>query len=196
MDRDAMRRPAVLVASRDATFIDVVGTMVADAGFRPEFVGTDEPAWLTMLRTQPCVVVADRAAPVDGMPLLAAHATARRVPVLLLGPHANADVPPTLAPRDEASGASLPAAGSAFPSAPDEPLPASRLRLVPREPEVVPPRSRTGRRSAPLPAARPRTAIHLVPRDPDGPERITARERTDPPPPRDAGPGRGGRDGA
>lgn len=87
MDRTAGSRGGsrgvVLVASRSALFADIVGGMVSDSGFAPAFWAESEPAWLSITRTQPCIVICDCEGPRSDVQRLLSDASVRRVPVLL-----------------------------------------------------------------------------------------------------------------
>ena len=87
MDRHAHsrigNRGTVLVASRDALFLDIVGEMVVDSGFASASPVVSEPAWLTLTRTHPCIVICDCDAPALPTQRLIAEASARGIPLVL-----------------------------------------------------------------------------------------------------------------
>jgi hypothetical protein len=54
----------VLIASANRVFADAIGYLVTEIGFTPAFpVGLEAP-WISVTRTQPCVVICDHDAPV------------------------------------------------------------------------------------------------------------------------------------
>jgi hypothetical protein len=73
----------VLITSTNTVFAETVGAMVAASGFTPAFPKGAEVPWLSVTRTQPCVVICDYDAPVKGIKRLIAEAASRRVPLLV-----------------------------------------------------------------------------------------------------------------
>lgn len=73
----------VLITSTNTIFADAVGAMVVASGFTPAFPKGSEVPWLSVTRTQPCVVICDHDAQVNGIKRLIAEASARRVPLLV-----------------------------------------------------------------------------------------------------------------
>lgn len=76
-------RGTVLVVSRSGLFSDIVSEMVVDSGFASASPVASEPAWLTLTRTRPCIVICDCDAPVDSTQRLIAEASARSIPLVL-----------------------------------------------------------------------------------------------------------------
>lgn len=79
----ASTRGTILVASSNAVFTDVVGDMVTSCGFTPVYSSGHEESWISLARTQPCVVICDCAAPADGIQRLIVEASARHTPLVL-----------------------------------------------------------------------------------------------------------------
>jgi hypothetical protein len=78
-------RRTILIASSVSAYAEAVAEMVARAGFVPAFPTTHESPWITVARTQPCVVIFDCEAPVRGLQRLADESSARRVPLVFSG---------------------------------------------------------------------------------------------------------------
>ena len=76
-------RGTVLVASRDALFLDIVSEMVVESGFASASPEASEPAWLSLTRTHPCIVICDCDAPAVPTQRLIAEASARGIPLVL-----------------------------------------------------------------------------------------------------------------
>jgi DNA-binding response OmpR family regulator len=82
-DGFAVSRGTVLVASGSALFMDVVRGMVADCGLAVIVPLTSEPAWLSVMRTQPSLVICDWDAPAANVAGVIGEASARHVPLLM-----------------------------------------------------------------------------------------------------------------
>ena len=82
-DGFAVSRGPVFVASNSQLFMDIVRGLVAECGLAVVFPLTSEPAWLSVMRMQPSLVVCDWDAPAANVRGLIAEATARRVPLLM-----------------------------------------------------------------------------------------------------------------
>ena len=89
-------RGTILVASRNGLFSDIVSEMVVDSGFAPASPVASEPAWLTLTRTQPCIVICDCDAPAATTQPLIAEASARGIPLVLSEQHAEHHIERTL----------------------------------------------------------------------------------------------------
>lgn len=79
------RRGTILVASENPGFATAVGDMVLRAGFNVAFPAPREGPWITLARTQPCVVICDCDAPVSRIQPLLSETSVRRVPLLFSG---------------------------------------------------------------------------------------------------------------
>lgn len=79
----AENRGTILVASSHALFTDLVGEMVGRCGFTAAYPAGREPSWLSLTRTQPCVVICDCSAPAEGIQRLITEASARQIPLVL-----------------------------------------------------------------------------------------------------------------
>ena len=73
----------MLVASGSTLFMDIVRDMVADCGLGVIVPLTSEPAWLSVMRTQPSLVICDWDAPAASREGVIAEASARHVPLLM-----------------------------------------------------------------------------------------------------------------
>ena len=82
-DGFAVTRGTALVASGSKLFMDIVGEMVADCDVGVAFPVTSEPAWLSVMRTQPSLVICDCDAPAENLEGVIAEATARHLPLLM-----------------------------------------------------------------------------------------------------------------
>jgi len=82
-DGFAVSRGTVLVASGSNLFMDVVRDMVADCGLAVIVPLTSEPAWLSVMRTQPSLVICDWDAPAANLAGVIGEAAARHVPLLM-----------------------------------------------------------------------------------------------------------------
>lgn len=89
-------RGTVLVASSNDLFLDIVSGMVVDSGFAPASPVASEPAWLTLTRTHPCMVICDCDAPAPATQRLIAEATARGIPLVLSEQRAEQHIERTL----------------------------------------------------------------------------------------------------
>jgi DNA-binding NtrC family response regulator len=81
-------RGTILVASGNDLFSAIVREMVVDSGFAPAAPAASEPAWLTLTRTQPCIVICDCDAPAATTQALIAEASARGIPLVMSEQHA------------------------------------------------------------------------------------------------------------
>lgn len=79
----ATTRGTILVASSNVMFTDLVGDLVAACGFTPMYSSAHEEPWLSLARTQPCVVICDCTAPAEGIQRLIVEASARNTPLVL-----------------------------------------------------------------------------------------------------------------
>jgi len=88
MNMGAVRRVKslgpVLVASTNTDFARVIGQMTIEAGFTPGFPARFEGPWLSIMRTQPRVVICDCDAPMDRFHRLLAETLSRRVPLVMV----------------------------------------------------------------------------------------------------------------
>jgi hypothetical protein len=82
-DGPAKTRGTIMVASSNALFTDIVGDMVVSCGFTPAYPVGQAESWLSLTRTQPCIVICDCAAPVEGIHHLISDASAPRIPLVL-----------------------------------------------------------------------------------------------------------------
>ena len=82
-DGFAVSRGTVLVASGSNLFMDIVRDMVADCGLAVIVPLTSEPAWLSVMRTQPALVICDWDAPAANIEGVIGEASARHVPLLM-----------------------------------------------------------------------------------------------------------------
>jgi hypothetical protein len=82
-DGFAVSRGTVFVASGSKLFMNIVGEMVADCGLAVAFPVTSEPAWLSVMRTQPSLVICDCDAPAENLEGVIAEATTRHLPLLM-----------------------------------------------------------------------------------------------------------------
>ena len=79
-DGFAVGRGTVLVASDSTLFVDIVRDMLADCGLAVIVPLTSEPAWLSVMRTQPSLVICDWDAPAANVAGVIGEASARHVP--------------------------------------------------------------------------------------------------------------------
>jgi hypothetical protein len=79
----ARSRGNILVASVSDSFLSILGHMIGRCGFVPAYCGEDEPASLSLSRTQPRLVVCDGDLPKAAASRLITEATARRIPLLV-----------------------------------------------------------------------------------------------------------------
>jgi hypothetical protein len=89
--REAMCR-TVLVASTSDLFLDILGTMIEQGGFRPAFCAQPEPASLSLTRTQPDVVVCDCETLDTATNRLIAETLARGLPLLMTTPRGLSEI--------------------------------------------------------------------------------------------------------
>jgi hypothetical protein len=82
-DGFAVSRGTVLVASGSNLFMGMVGDMVAACGLAVVFPRPSEPAWLSLMRTQPSLVICDWDAPAANLEGVIGEAAARHVPLLM-----------------------------------------------------------------------------------------------------------------
>jgi DNA-binding response OmpR family regulator len=82
-DGFAVSRGTVLVASGNNLFMDIVRGMVAECGLAVVSALTSEPAWLSVMRAQPALVICDWDAPPANLAGVIGEATARHVPLLM-----------------------------------------------------------------------------------------------------------------
>lgn len=82
-DGRAENRGTILVASSHVLFTDLIGEMVTRCGFAAAYPVGREPSWLSLTRTQPCIVICDCSAPADGIGRLISEASARAIPLIL-----------------------------------------------------------------------------------------------------------------
>jgi DNA-binding response OmpR family regulator len=82
-DGFAVSRGTVLVASGSNLFMDIVRGMVAECGLAVVSALTSEPAWLSVMRAQPALVICDWDAPPANLAGVIGEATARHVPLLM-----------------------------------------------------------------------------------------------------------------
>jgi hypothetical protein len=79
----ATTRGRILVASSNVMFTDIVGDLVAVCGFTPVYSSAHEQSWVSLTRTQACIVICDCTAPAEGIQRLIAEASARHTPLVL-----------------------------------------------------------------------------------------------------------------
>jgi hypothetical protein len=77
-------RGTILVASTNGLFMDDVGRMVADSGCTAAYSAALESPWVSVMRTQPRVVICDCDAPIQRVQRLIVEASLRRVPIAWL----------------------------------------------------------------------------------------------------------------
>ena len=76
-------RGPVLIASDNRLFREIVGGMVADAGFVAEFLERTESAASSIARTRPDLVICDCGGSETGIRRLVAELSARHLPLLM-----------------------------------------------------------------------------------------------------------------
>ena len=123
-------RGVVLVASRSALFADIVGGMVSDSGFTPAFWAESEPAWLSITRTQPCIVICDCEGPRSDVQRLLSDASVRRVPVLLSRSQSGNDFEPVLSIGQRVGWFTFPATRDTFQATLDQLMPVVRPTIL------------------------------------------------------------------
>ena len=89
--RERIRR-TVLVASTSDLFLDILGTMIEQGGFRPAFCAQPEPAPLSLTRTQPDLVVCDCEILDTATNRLIAETLARGLPLLMTSPRGLSEI--------------------------------------------------------------------------------------------------------
>jgi DNA-binding response OmpR family regulator len=89
--RETIRR-TVLVASTSDLFLDILGTMIEQGGFRPVFCAEPEPASLSLTRTQPDLVVCDCELLDTATNRLIAETLARGLPLLMTCPRGLSEI--------------------------------------------------------------------------------------------------------
>lgn len=85
-------RGVALVASRSGLFMDIVGAMIADAGFTPAFATSGETPSHLLARTRPALVVWDVAGTDAKMRPVLADAALHHLPMLLVWNRGEDDV--------------------------------------------------------------------------------------------------------
>jgi len=85
-DRLATPRGTVLVASASDSFLDIVGYMIGRCGFAPACCADDEPASISLSRTQACLVICDGDLPETTVSHMIAEVTARQIPLVVSVP--------------------------------------------------------------------------------------------------------------
>jgi hypothetical protein len=144
-------RGTILIASANHAFVGVVGGMVVDNGFTPAYPADQEAPWLSVTRTQPCIVICDYDAPVDRIQQLVREAWARHVPVLASATEQFIDAP-SLKPKRVVR-FRLPVSREEFSSMIDGLLPSVTTRREPRDDERRGSRRNAGVRRRTLPIA-------------------------------------------
>jgi len=79
------RRGTVLVISPSSAFVEIVGDMLIDSGFELATAMSAEPAWLSVTRTQPVLVICDGSSQEETVGRLLPETIVRRVPLMMLG---------------------------------------------------------------------------------------------------------------
>ncbi|HTJ24047.1 MAG TPA: hypothetical protein VL383_16730 [Gemmatimonadaceae bacterium] len=118
-------RGTVLIVSRSGLFSDIVSEMVVDSGFASASPVASEPAWLTLTRTQPCIVICDCDAPADSMQRLIAEASARCIPLMLSERRSEHHIERTLTLAHRVAWLTFPVSYAAFCSMLDALLPST-----------------------------------------------------------------------
>jgi len=133
MDRStgprAISRGVVLVATRSASFADIVGGMVSDSGYAPVYWAESEPARLPVTRTEPCIVICDCDGPKDDVQRLVTEASARGVPVLLSRSQAGNEFEPILGVGQRVAWFTFPSTREAFKASLDGLMPRMTQRV-------------------------------------------------------------------
>ena len=89
--RETIRR-TVLVASTSDLFLDILGTMIEQGGFRPAFCAQPEPASLSLTRTHPDLVLCDCEMLDTATNRLIAETLARGLPLLMTSPRGLSEI--------------------------------------------------------------------------------------------------------
>ena len=113
-------RGTILLASRSPAFVQIVGDMIVDGGYELEMAMHAEPAWLSVARTRPVLVICDCRETEDDIGRLAADSVARRLPLLLLGTTDDQRSPPGDGHRSGIGCLRFPVTRDIFQSAIDE----------------------------------------------------------------------------
>ena len=79
-------RGPVLVASASDSFQDILGQMIGRCGLAAARCPDDEPASLSLTRTQPCLVICDGDLPETAVSGMVMEVAARRIPLLVSTP--------------------------------------------------------------------------------------------------------------
>jgi hypothetical protein len=77
-------RGTVLVVSGSSLFKEIVGHMVADCGFVAEHPSQSEPAWRSIARVHPALIICDCAGVDEGVRRVIAEVSARSLPMLMV----------------------------------------------------------------------------------------------------------------
>ena len=107
-------RGTVLVASDSPAFVDIVGEMVTDCGFELATPTEAERPWLSVMRTQPTLVICDCGGPEPHVKRLIAEVAARRLPLLIAGTAQEQDVARTWHLPERAAWLEFPIARNRF----------------------------------------------------------------------------------
>jgi hypothetical protein len=90
-DGFAVSRASALVVSGSDLFMNIVGDMVADCGLAVVFPLMSEPPWLSMMRTQPSLVICDCDRPAVSLKGVLGEASVRHLPLLMAWPRSRHD---------------------------------------------------------------------------------------------------------
>jgi hypothetical protein len=82
----------VLIASTSDVFLDILGRMIEQGGFRPVFCTQPEPAALSLARTQPSLVVCDCEVLDTATNRLIAETLAHGLPLLMTSPRGLSEI--------------------------------------------------------------------------------------------------------
>jgi DNA-binding NtrC family response regulator len=83
--RSESRGDTVLVISLSSVFVEIVGRMLIEGGFEPATAMPAEPAWRSVARTRPTLVICDGNSPDEMVGQLIPETIVRRLPLLMLG---------------------------------------------------------------------------------------------------------------
>lgn len=83
--RSESRRGTVLVISLSSAFVEIVSDMLTEGGFEVATAMSAEPAWLSVTRTQPMLVICDANSPDEMVGRVVPETIVRRLPLLMLG---------------------------------------------------------------------------------------------------------------
>ena len=92
MSRQHNACKTVLVASTSDLFLDILGTMIEQGGFRPTFCAQPEPALLSLTRTRPDLVVCDCEILDTATNRLIAETLANGLPLLMTSPRGLSEI--------------------------------------------------------------------------------------------------------